>query len=52
MEEDLVSRQEGVGVEDSRPEEEVGAEHLLLKAWEEVQELQASVGEGGILNLA
>lgn len=52
MEEDQACRQEqGVGVEDSRPEEEEAAEHLL-KAWEEVQEFQASVGEGDSQNLA
>ena len=36
----------GVGEEDSRQGEAAGAEHLL-RAWEEEQEPQASVVEGG-----
>jgi len=39
-----------VGEGDSHPEEVEAVEHLL-KAWEEVQEFQALVGEGGSLNL-
>lgn len=51
MEEDQASRQEEVWVEDSRPEEEVVGEHLLM-ASEELQESQALVGEGGSQNQA
>jgi len=51
VEEDQASRQEEVGVEDSRPEEEVVGEHLPM-ASEELQESQASVGEGGSQNQA
>ena len=40
-----------VGEEDSRQGEAAGAEHLL-RAWEEVQEPQASVEEGGSQNQA
>ena len=39
-------QEQGVGVVDSRQGEEAAAE-LLLRAWEEVQELQASVVEEG-----
>ena len=39
-------QEQGVGVVDSRQGEEAAAE-LLLRAWEEVQEPQASVEEEG-----
>ena len=48
----MVTLQErGVGEVGSRQGEEAAAE-LLLRAWEEVQEPQASVEEGGSQNTA
>ena len=44
-------QEQGVGEVDSR-QGEVAAAELLLRAWEEVQEPQASVEEGGSHYLA